>query len=219
MSLSLRNSCPAAARAGGFRANQFGGRAIIPDIGGVLAEKLHHAIQNLAIRHRLLAVLAIKHDDRHAPDALARDAPIGTRGDHVGHALFAPGGHPLHVFDGLERARAQIVALHADEPLLGGAKDGRVVAAPAMRIAVLDLFFAQQRAVRFQNFGDDGIRLPDRFSDDLFGKAAGRAFGMIRTCRPDPPDNRSAGRISRRLRSLPGRGRERCEPRRCPARA
>ena len=34
---------------------------------------------------------------------------------------------------------AEVVPLHADEPLLGGAEDRRVVAAPAMRIAVLDL--------------------------------------------------------------------------------
>ena len=48
-----------------------------------------------------------------------------------------------------------------------------------MRITVRDLLFAQQRAMRLQDLVDDGIRLPDRFADDLFGKPASRAFGVI----------------------------------------
>ena len=51
-------------------------------------------------------------------------------------------GIHLHLLDGFERALAEIVAVHADEPLFGGAEDGRVVAAPAVRIAVLDLLVA-----------------------------------------------------------------------------
>ena len=47
-----------------------------------------------------------------------------------------------------------------DEPLLGGAKDDRMVAAPAMRIGVLKLRAAQQRAALFQHGDDDRIRLP-----------------------------------------------------------
>jgi hypothetical protein len=35
-------------------------------------------------------------------------------------------------------ALAEIVLLHADEPLFGGAEDGGFVAAPAVRVAVLD---------------------------------------------------------------------------------
>ncbi len=53
--------------------------------------------------------------------------------------------------DRLQRAPAQIVAVHADEPLLGRAEDRRVVAAPAVRIAVRDLLLARQRAVLLQN--------------------------------------------------------------------
>ena len=52
------------------------------------------------------------------------------------------------LLDGFERVLAEIVALHADEPLLGGAEDGGVVAAPAVRIAVVELLRAEQRAVR-----------------------------------------------------------------------
>ena len=57
-------------------------------------------------------------------------------------------GIQLHLLDGVQRALAEVVAVHADEPLLGGAEDGRVVAAPAVRIAVLDLLGGQQRVMR-----------------------------------------------------------------------
>ena len=103
----------------------------------------------------------------------------GRRGDHVGDALFAPGGHPADLLDGFERALAEIVALHADEPLLGGAEDGRVVAAPAVRIGVGDLLEAAERVVRFQDFDDDGVGFPNGFADDFFGQASRGAFGVI----------------------------------------
>ncbi len=110
----------------------------------------------------LLQLVAQEHGDRHAPDALPRDAPVGTRGDHVGDALLAPGRVPLHFLDFVERAAAQGFAvvvifqrrLHGDEPLLGGAKDDGIVAAPAMRIGVLDLFGMQQHAARLQQLDD-----------------------------------------------------------------
>ena len=70
-------------------------------------EKIDHAVEDLAIGERLAALFAIENGDGHAPDALARDAPIGARGDHVGDALFAPVGHPLDVLDGVERALAR----------------------------------------------------------------------------------------------------------------
>jgi hypothetical protein len=50
---------------------------------------------------------------------------------------------PFHGLDGVERALAQIVAVHADEPLLGRTEDGRMMAAPAVRVAVLDILFGQ----------------------------------------------------------------------------
>ena len=73
---------------------------------------------------------------------------------------------------------AQIVALHADEPLLGGAEDRRLVAAPAVRIAVLDLSLRQQRARSLQHLDDDRVRLPNRLADQLFGQPAVGAFGV-----------------------------------------
>ena len=57
-------------------------------------------------------------------------------------------GMPLDGADGVEGALAQIVALHADEPLFGGAKDSRIVAAPTVRITVLDFLQREQSAAR-----------------------------------------------------------------------
>src|SRR5579863_9112871 len=53
------------------------------------------------------------------------------------------------------------------------------MAAPAMRITVLDLFFGQQCTVRFQHLGDHGIGLPNRFSDDLVRQPSSGAFSVI----------------------------------------
>ena len=138
----------AALGAGYAGRQQFGRGALVPDVGGVLGKELHDAVQDFAVGERFAAMVAVEDDDGHAPHTLARNAPIRARGDHVGDALLAPFGHPAHLADGFERVLPEIVAVHADEPLLGGAEDGRLVAAPAMRIAVFDLFRGQQGAMR-----------------------------------------------------------------------
>ena len=87
-------------------------------------------------------------------------------------------GIPFHFLDRFERVLAQVVAVHADEPLFGGAEDGGVVAAPAMRIAVLDLAHRQQRAGALQDFDDDRVAFPDGLAEQFFGQLAWRAFGL-----------------------------------------
>ena len=54
-----------------------------------------------------------------------------------------------------------IARFHRDEPLLGGAEDDGIVAAPAVRIRVLELFGMQQRAALLQQFDDGRIGVPD----------------------------------------------------------
>ena len=51
--------------------------------------------------------------------------------------------------------------LHADEPLLGGAEDDGVVAAPAVRVGVLEAGGAEERALLFEQFDDDRVGLQD----------------------------------------------------------
>jgi hypothetical protein len=112
----------------------------------VLTEQVDDTRQCGCIGERLIAAITVEDSDRDTPGALPRDAPIRTRGDHVGDTLFAPRGHPLHFADCLERPLTQAVPIHADEPLFGRPKDGGFMAAPAMRVTVLDLFLRHQLA-------------------------------------------------------------------------
>ena len=149
----------------------------IPNIGGVFAKFGNDAVEDFLVGERLAAGFTIENSDGYAPNALARDAPIGTRGDHVGHALFAPGGKPFDLLDSFERVRTEVFAIHADEPLFGGAEDNGIVAAPAMWIAVIDLIGSGKSAVLFQKIDDDGVSLPNGLADELVGQRTRCAFG------------------------------------------
>src|SRR6202140_5006394 len=132
----------------------------VPGIGAVLRNELHYLAIDMRIVHRLAALIPQKYGDRHSPHSLARDAPIGPRGDHVRDAFFAPRRVPLHFGDLMEGAAAHGLArrfvirsvvrssalrrglhrrFHPNEPLLGGAEDHGVVATPAMWIGMLHL--------------------------------------------------------------------------------
>ena len=59
---------------------------------------------------------------------------------------------------------AKIVVFEVDEPLLGGAKNHGIVAAPAMRITVLQFSLANQRAARFEELDEAGVGFEDRLA-------------------------------------------------------
>ncbi len=71
-------------------------------------------------------------------------------------------GNPLDAVDLAHRGLAQVRRLHRDEPLVGRAEDDRLLAAPAVRIAVRDLGGGHKRAALAQPLDDDGIRVVDR---------------------------------------------------------
>ncbi len=73
---------------------------------------------------------------------------------------------------------AQVVVVHADEPLFGGAEDGRLVAAPAMRIAVLDVAPREQRAVFFRISMTIGLPSQTVLPISSLGQLCPRAFGL-----------------------------------------
>ena len=113
----------------------------------------------------LAARLAIKNDQRHAPEALARNAPVGPLGNHVVDALFAPLGLPFHFGDFGERLSGAGSSWSSlDEPLLGGAEDHGIVAAPAVRIAVREFAFAHEHAALLQQLDDDRVRFENRLA-------------------------------------------------------
>src|SRR5206468_4990219 len=125
---------------------QPGGRALVPGVGALLLEDVGHVASGLGGEERGLAAAAIEGRDRHAPQPLARDAPVGARRDHVPDALLAPGRVPLDLLDRTQGLRAQrlrrrplLLLVERDEPLLRGPEDDRVLAAPADGIRVLFL--------------------------------------------------------------------------------
>ena len=92
------------------------------------------------------APLATEQGDRHAPGALARDAPVGAVRDHPLDPLLPPAGDPAHLADPGERLLPQAGPVHRDEPLLRRPEDDGVLAAPAVRVGVCDLPEGHQRA-------------------------------------------------------------------------
>ena len=77
-----------------------------------------------------------------------------------------------------QRVAAQVVALHADEPLLGGPEDGRIVAAPAVRIAVLEILVSRAERRLLKQVDHDRVPLPDGLADQLVRETSRRAFGL-----------------------------------------
>ena len=157
-------SRPAAFGAGSALGNQFRSGLLEPDIGRMLGKQGNNRIQNLLVRQRMSAVIAVKHHDRHAPDTLARNTPVGPRGHHVGNAVVTPARNPLHGLDGIKSLLPQGVVFHADKPLVGGTVDGGIVAAPAMRVGVVDILQPQQGTGFAQHVHHERIALPNRFA-------------------------------------------------------
>ena len=120
------------------------------------------------MRHRLAARRAVDRRNRHAPHALARDAPVGPVRDHVVHAVVAPRGNPLHVVvDGLAAPRSRSVrslsgsfdAVERDEPLRRREEDHRVVAAPAVRVLMRERLAMPEASALLQRLVDLRVRV------------------------------------------------------------
>src|SRR6266567_8303635 len=78
------------------------------------------------IDHSFAASGAIKCGNWHAPDALARHAPVGPAFQHIAHTIAAPARNPFHSLVNftqghrpqcLPRLSAVAGAIHRDEPL------------------------------------------------------------------------------------------------------
>ena len=138
--------------------------------GGGLVHDLHGA------RVQLAGGGVNKEGQRHAPVALAADAPVGPAGDHVAQAGLAVLGVELRFVDGGEGQLAQAFAgfvfgenafvalalgVHADEPLRCCAVNHRRLVAPAMRVAVGDVVRGKQAAVLAQFVNHQRCGFPD----------------------------------------------------------
>src|SRR5215831_1821639 len=97
--------------------------------------------------------------------------------DHLVHAVLAPRRNPFHLVNLFESFRAKSLLrsicrlIHFDEPLLGRAKDDRIVATPAMRIAVLVMLMAEKRVAFAEKSYDDGVR-----AENVFAFVFGQSF-------------------------------------------
>ena len=128
--------------------------------GGMLGEPGGNVAHPFGIVPCLSAVFAQQGQNRHAPQTLAGNAPVGALLDHVVDAFLAPARNPFHVVaDGLQRLLAQFVGLHAHEPLGRGAEDDGLFAAPAMRIGVRDVGLPHQVADFLDLLDDIGVGL------------------------------------------------------------
>ncbi len=165
MSFSARSSVPPHA-AHAVPCRQVLGRVLRePRVGALGLEELDDGIERLGRGHGLAALHAGEDRDRHTPGALAGDAPVGAIGDHGLDAIDRPARNPLDLLDRVESALAQRAALlgmvHRDEPLLGRAEDHRLLAAPAVRVAVLGLAGVEHVAPLGQPVDDRWVRLVD----------------------------------------------------------
>src|SRR5262249_23846769 len=152
---------PRAAGAGESGRYQLGGRTPEPGVGPLALEDVRDVRAQGLAGDRLAARLAVARDPRHAPAARARDAPVRPRRDHVRDPPAAPAGYPAHARDLGERAAAELGPLHADEPLLGRPEDDRVLAPPAVRIAVAHGLGGDETAARPEVLDDARIGVED----------------------------------------------------------
>ncbi|EHM55942.1 hypothetical protein HMPREF9080_00243 [Cardiobacterium valvarum F0432] len=125
-------------------------------------------------------VFVLHKAQRHAPVALAGDAPVRAGGDHVGQAAAAPFGGEADVLQAIQRGLAQAILVHADKPLCGGTVDGRAVVSPAVRVAVADGGVVDEAVFFFEEFDDFGVGLEDVFAGEIGGIVGEAAIGQDR---------------------------------------
>ena len=131
-----------------------------PGVGALLVKELDDGVERSVVHNLLAAVGAGVARNRHAPVALTADAPVGTLLDHGADAVGGMGRIPLDVLaDLLASLLAQAGLVHRDEPLVGCTEEHRVLAAPAVRIAVRDLLLEDQGAALAQELDDVRVGL------------------------------------------------------------
>ena len=128
-----------------------------PGVGALLAEELDDLVERGIVHDRFAAVLAGIGRDGHTPVALARDAPVRPALDHRGDAVAGVRGVELDLLELAQGVLAQAGLVHRDEPLAGGAEDDRLLAAPAVRVAVGDVLMQDERAALLEPLDDLGV--------------------------------------------------------------
>ncbi len=129
---------------------------------------------------QFLGLFVDEQGDGHTPGALTGDTPVRTVLDHRLNAVFTPSRYPaalallgntvlLDALDLFQRALAQTLLLHADEPLRGGTEDDRGLVTPAVRIGVVEHLVMQQGTALGQHFDHGGVGLEHMLTGKQFG--------------------------------------------------
>src|SRR5438128_5951964 len=153
---------PAAAlRAGCAWRQQFSSLPFEPDVGTVLLDQLGDMLDDRRRDEDLAASLARESRDRHAPHALAGEAPVRPFLDHAVDAIAAARREPSYYVDLLKCFLSEVILYHRDEPLIGGAEDHGILAPPAMRVGVHEGPLPEQDARRLELLHDQPVLLED----------------------------------------------------------
>ena len=126
--------------------------ALPPDIRAVLGDQRPNVLQGLLVEQHLARFAVIEDRDRHAPGALAADAPVAPLTHHAFDAVPATGRQPFDLGDGLQGRLAK--ALDRGEPLFGRPEDRRFLGAPVVGVAVAVGGLGQQGAGLLQGRDD-----------------------------------------------------------------
>jgi len=148
-----------------------------PEVRAVLLDGIGDLVRDGGV-HDGLAVGIVEDGQRHAPGALAADAPVWAAFDGAVDAIPAPGGQPVHGVDGLQGIGAEVA--DADEELLDGAEDDGRLRTPAVRILVNVGRVAEQGAFGLQDLDDAFVALEDVPADEVGQSSLGGvAAGVI----------------------------------------
>ncbi len=149
-----------------------------PGVRALLGRDIPRQGGHPRVQYQLAAPRAVQPRNRHPPSALAREAPVRSQLEHVGHALPPPDRDPLHPVHRLQAPLPQVVTVHVQEPLLGGAEYHRLLAPPAVRVRVHELPGPQERAVGPHVLEDGRVGLEHTHTRPLLN-LGGEAPGVV----------------------------------------
>ena len=130
---------------------------IKPSIRALFTKEARYGINAFLIANGLFAVLAVEYGNGQAPMTLTGNAPIGTLTHHRLDALAAPLRQPLHLIAGI--GSLVFKGIYRAEPLRCCTEDNGSLAAPAVRVLVLDLLTCKQCAAFLHISKDSTVAL------------------------------------------------------------
>ena len=157
-------------------AGEFGIALLEPEVRALVLDRIGDLARKLGREDRL-AIGAEENRQRHAPGALTRDAPIGSRLDRAIDAVAAPRGKPLDLVDLLKRLTPQ--SFERNEELLDRAENDRRLRAPAMRVRMFVNFATEQVTALSEDLDDAFVRFENMRADQFREPALGSELPFI----------------------------------------